>query len=222
MRNLFLLLLFANLLLLGWIFWVDPEPLAPVRPTGANELATFGRASPVAAPPVVPDDASAKCFFIGPVPDLSVARQLSASLAERGIRAEPVPRVGRVWLGHWVQIQGFADRELAEAARQHLLRAGLPDAYVMQDGPITIISLGVFRERGRAERVIDVARTAGFKAVVRERVRTATEYWLLSDQASSQQAALGELAASLDRILRAETGPCPPVANSASGSVAPE
>lgn len=222
MRNLFLLLLFANLLLLGWIFWVDPELPVPVRATGANELATFRRVSPAAAEPLVPDEASPKCFFIGPVPDLSVARQLSASLAERGIKAEPVPRVGQVWLGHWVQIQGFADRELAEAARQRLLKAGLPDAYVMQDGPASIISLGVFRERGRAERVIEAVRTAGFKAVMRERVRTTTEYWLLSDQASSQQAALGALAAGLDRILRAETGPCPPVANSASGSVAPE
>jgi hypothetical protein len=221
-RNLFLILLFANLLLLSWIFWVDPEPPVPVRAAGPNQLALFGLARPAAAERPAPDDASPRCYFLGPVPDLSAAQQLSASLAERGIKVEPVSRAGRVWVGHWVQIQGFADREVAEAARQRLLGAGLPDAYVMQDGPINIISLGVFRERSRAERVIEAARTAGFEAVLRERVRATAEYWLLFDQAESQQAALGELAPGLDRILRAEAGPCPPVAYSASGSVAPE
>jgi hypothetical protein len=220
-RNLFLIFLFANLLLLGWIFWVDPEPPFP-RAAGLNELAMFGTASPATTEPLVADDVSPQCFFIGPLPALSAAQQLSASLAERGVRAEPVPRAGRIWLGHWVQIPGFADREAAEVARQRLLKAGLPDAYVMQEGLVSIISLGVFRERGRAERVIDAARTAGFKAVMRERVRTAAEYWLLFAQASDQQVALGELAVGLDRILRAETGPCPPVANSTPGSVAPE
>lgn len=219
MRNLFLTLLFANLLLLGWVFWVDPESPVPVRATGANELAIFGETTTGVAGPSTPVDVASQCLFIGPVPDPNAAQQLSVSLAKKGIKAEPVPREGRVWVGHWVQIQGFADRELAEAARQRLLEAGLPDAYAMQDGPISIISLGVFRERGRAERVIEAARLAGFKAVMRERIRTTTEYWLVSDQAGGQQVALGELAAGFDRILRAESGPCPPPA---PASVAPE
>jgi cell division septation protein DedD len=218
-RNLFLALLFANLLLLGWVFWVDPEPPVPVRATGANQLAVFGETTSGLAEPSTPVDVASQCLFIGPVPDRNAAQQLSVSLAKQGINVEPVPREGRVWVGHWVQIQGFADRDLAEAARQRLLQAGLPDAYVMQDGLITIISLGVFRERGRAERVIEAARLAGFQATMRERVRNATEYWVVSGQAGGQQVALGELAAGFDRILRAESGPCPP---SASGSVAPE
>jgi hypothetical protein len=218
-RNLFLTLLFANLLLLGWVVWVDPELPLPVPATGANELAIFGEKTPGVAEPSTPVDIASQCLFIGPVPDPNAARQLSISVAEQGIKAEPVPREGRVWVGHWVQIQGFADRGLADAAHQRLLQAGLPDAYVMQDGPISIISLGVFREQGRAERVIEAARQAGFEAVMQDRVRTAMEYWVVSDQASGQQVALGKLAAGFDRILRAESGPCPP---SASGSVAPE
>lgn len=219
MRNLFLTLLFANLLLLGWISWVDPELTAPVRATQAKELAISGQASPGSADPSAPADVASQCLFIGPVPDLNAARQLSASLAGQGIKAELFPREGRVWVGHWVQIQGFAGRELADAARQRLLNAGVPDAYVMQDGLTSIISLGVFREQGRAERVIEAARRAGFKAVMRDRVRSATEYWLVSDRPGDQQVALGELAAGFDRILRAESGPCPP---STAGSVAPE
>jgi hypothetical protein len=208
-RNLFLVLLLANLLLLSWVFWVDPEPPVLSRAEGAKQLAMLGQASLGANSSPYPGDASSQCLFIGPVTDLKVAQQLSTSLAERDIRAEPVLRERRVWMGHWVQIPGFADRMAAEAARKSLLEAGLPDAYVMDDGPVTIISLGVFRERGRAERVIEVARLGGFKAVMRERVRTAEEPWLVSDQVSGQQVALGELAAGVDRILRAEAGPCP-------------
>jgi hypothetical protein len=208
MRNFFLILLFANLLLLAWMFWVDPEPRVAARAMLVNELAVFGKAAPVAAVTPNPVDARSDCLFVGPVPDLNAAQQLSASLAARGVKVEPVPREGRVWLGHWVQIQGFVDRAAAEVARESLLKAGLPDAYVMQDGLLNIVSLGVFRERERAESVVEDARQAGFEALMRERIRTATEYWLMSSQASGQPAALGELAASFDRILRAETGPC--------------
>jgi SPOR domain len=220
-RNVFLLLLLANLLLLGWVFWADPEPPVPGLQRAADELAIFGQAEPAVVDPAA--GTSSQCLYIGPMPDLGAAQQLSSTLAERGIRAEPVAREGRVWLGHWVQIQGFADRAMADAARQRLLDAGLPDAYVMPDGPANIISLGVFRERGRAERVVEAARQAGFRAVMRDRVRTATEYWLAAGQSGGdQRAALGDLAANFDRILRTELGPCPAPAGSAFGAVAPE
>lgn len=220
MRNVFLLLLFANLLLLGWVFWADPELPVAASLRGGNELAIFGQAESAVAD--APAGASSQCLFIGPMPDLGAAQQLSAALAKRDIRVEPVARQVRVWLGHWVQIQGFADREMADAARQRLLAAGLPDAYVMQDGPLNIVSLGVFRERGRAERVVEAAREAGFRAVMRDRVRTGTEYWLASGRPGSQRAALGELAANFDRILRTELGPCPTPAVTDSEAVAPE
>lgn len=211
MRNVFLILLLANLLLLGWQLWVDPEPPVVVQMAGANELVVYGQASSRAAAGPGSADKSPQCLYIGPVPDADAARQLSGVLAKRGIQASPVTREGRVWLGHWVQVQGFSDKRSAETARQRLLGASLPDAYVMQDGSATIISLGVFRERDRAERVIEAARQAGFKAVMRERVRAAAEYWLVSDQASGQQAALKDLAIGYDRILRVENAACPAV-----------
>lgn len=222
MRNFFLILLLANLLLLAWLFWVDPEPPVAMQATGANELAIYGQPSSRAAAGSDSGDESTHCIYIGPVSDLDAAQQLAGALAKRGVEARPVTREGRVWLGHWVQIQGFADKEVAETARRRLLGAGLPDAYVMQDGPVTIISLGVFREQGRAERVIEAARQAGFTAVMKERVRAAAEYWLVSALANGQPAALKDLAVGYDRILRAETAPCPAGLNSMPGTVEPE
>lgn len=221
-RNIFLILLLANLLLIGWQLWVDPEPPATVRETVTNELAIYEQESPAVTAGRRGVDVSSQCVYIGPVPDARAAQQLAVALASKGIRAEPIPREARVWLGHWVQVQEFADKERAEIARQRLLAGGLPDAYVMQDGPMTIISLGVFRERDRAERVIEAARRAGFTAVMRDRVRTAAEYWLVSDLVSGQQAVLRDIAVGYDRILRTKSLPCPATADLMSESVAPE
>lgn len=222
MRNLFLILLFVNLLLLGWQLWVDPESSADISLAGSSELLIYGQqgSGAPAAPGKVAT--SAQCVYIGPVPDAAAAQQLQGILAEREISAQPVMREGQVWVGHWVQVQGFADKDLAEAARQRLLAADLPDAYLMQDGATTIISLGVFRERARAERVREAARRAGFATVMKERVRAAAEYWLVSGLASDQQAALKDLGMADDRILRAESAPCPPLSAPLSGAVAPE
>lgn len=222
MRNLFLILLLANLLLLGWALWVDPEPPLVTQSAGANELAIYGQLNPRASAGVGAGETSSQCVYIGPVPDGDAAQQLSATLAERGIKAEPIMRDGRVWLGHWVQVQGFTGKDQAEATRQRLLGAGLPDAYVMQDGLVTVVSLGVFREEDRAKTVIEAARRAGITAVMKERVRNAPEYWLVSGPTSGQQAVLRDLAIGYDRILRAESLPCPVSADLVPGPVAPE
>ncbi len=222
MRNLFLILLLVNLLLLGWQLWVDPEPSADISLAGSGELLAYGQQGSGAAAGSGQAGTSAQCVYIGPVPDAAAAQQLLGVLAERKISAQPVMREGQVWLGHWVQVQGFADKDLAEAARQRLLTAGLPDAYLMQDGAVTVISLGVFRERTRAERVREAARRAGFATVMKERIRATAEYWLVADLPSGQQVALKDLGMADDRILRAEGGPCPLLPVPLSGAVAPE
>lgn len=216
------MLLLANLLLLGWVLWVDPVPPVVLQAPDANELSIFGPSSPRTATGADAVDPSSQCVYVGPVPDASAAQQLSAALAKRGIEARAVLREARVWLGHWVQVQGFVDKEQAEIARQRLLGSGLPDAYVMQDGPVAVISLGVFRELDGAEDVIEAARRAGVQAVMRERYKTAAEYWLVSDPGSDQQALLRDLAVGYDRILRAESLPCPAATDLMPGPVAPQ
>lgn len=222
MRNIFLMLLLANLLLFGWVLWIDPAPPVTLQVTDTNELLIYGPSNSRPSTGADAVDSSSHCVYIGPVPDASAAQRLSAALAKRGINASAVPREARVWLGHWVQVRGFVDKEQAEIARQRLLGAGLPDAYVMQDGPVAVISLGVFRELDGAEDVIEAARRAGVQAVLRERYKTAAEYWLVSDPGSDQQALLRDLAVGYDRILRAESLPCPASTDLMPGPVAPQ
>lgn len=218
MRNLFLTLVLANLLLLAWQFWVEPSPPVPVTGDG---LALFGdgkgstpRSVPGQAEPAAASDVAAAavaagtCFRLGPLPDSTAAQQGSRSLADRGIDATPIARDAQLWLGHWVQISGFDSVPAAESARERLVAGGIPDALIMQDGPQPMISLGVFRDRNRADRVASAARRLGFEVGMRDRYRPGVEQWLLVRPRAGQALLPADLSLAGDRIMRAEPAPC--------------
>lgn len=217
MRNLFLSLVLANLLVLAWQYWVDPEPL-PAMSTGSGDLALFGATRvPVPAAgansPFSPEVADAnlpagKCFRLGPLPDSAAAQQAAQNLAGRGIDATPIARDAPLWLGHWVQISGFESVAAAETARERLVTGGLADALLMQDGPQPMISLGVFRERSRADRVASTARNLGFVVGMRDRYRPGVEQWLLVRPRPGQSFGSSDLSLAGDRIMRTEPATC--------------
>ena len=188
MRNVFLTLVLANLLMLAWQFWVDPAPSgtavlggpdglvglskgadpdstgAPLQP-GTTEAADAARLAPA-------------CGWV-PWPTAAAAQQAWSSWQPGGStpsRLRGIPRSG------WAtgsRSAGFASVPDAETARQRLMAGGLADAYLMQDGAQPMISLGVFRDRGRADRVAGAARSLGFEVVMRDRYRPTVEQWLL-------------------------------------------
>ena len=219
MRNLFLMLVLANLFLLAWHFWVEPAPavgpatdqpgLAVFNQPLAPPAATAGRpaSAPVSPPDLAPTD-SAGCLRVGPWADGAAAQQAGQRLSARGVQAVPIARETRLWLGHWVQISGFASPAAAEVARQRLIAGGLADAYLMQDGTRPILSLGVFRERARADQVAGTARRLGFEVDLRARYRPAVEQWLLIRPRVEQQLRPEDLQLGDDRILRMESAPC--------------
>ena len=213
MRNVFLALILANVLLLAWQSWVDPAPPTAVRP-GTDDLAVFtsGSKPNVAWPgtgkagaPLAP---SGTCLRVGPLATTAAAQQAEAQLAARGIDAVPFARDAQAWLGHWVQIGGFASVPAAETARQRLSAGGLPDVYLMQDGAQPMISLGVFRDRSGADRVAKAARTLGFEVTLRDRYRPAVEQWLLIRPRPGQNLGPADLSLAGDRIMRTESTGC--------------
>ena len=221
MRNVLLTLVLANLLLLAWQFWVDPAPPVP-SVTGPGSLVLFsagaGRtagaplASQTGAPIPEPGIAAAPppgtCLRVGPLPNAAAAQQAGERLVVRGIDAIPIARDTQLWLGHWVQIGGFASVPAAETARPRLVAGGLADAYLMQDGTQPMISLGVFRDRGRADRIARAARTLGFEVSMRDRYRPAVEQWLLIRPRPDQKPGPLDLSLAGDRIMRIESAPC--------------
>lgn len=218
MRNLFLSLVLANLLVLAWQYWVDPAT-EPAMSTGRGDLALFDAtrvpsgAVAGANLPVYPEVAginlrAGKCFRLGPLPDSTAAQQAAQNLAGRGIDATPIARDAPLWLGHWVQISGFGSVAAAETARDRLIAGGIADALLMQDGLQPMISLGVFRERTRADRVANMARNLGFVVGMRDRYRPGVEHWLLVRPRPGQSLAPSDLSLAGDRIMRTEPATC--------------
>ena len=226
MRNIFLALILANVLMLAWQFWVNPASPTSVLP-GTEELVAFSTGSQpnVAWPgtgkvgaPLAP---SGTCLRVGPLATAAAAQQAEEQLAARGIDAIAFARDAQVWLGHWVQIGGFASVPAAETARQRLSAGGLPDAYLMQDGAQPMISLGVFRDRSGADSVATMARTLGFEATLRDRYRPAVEQWLLIRPRPGQNLGPADLSLAGDRIMRTESTGCDGVGASSLPATGP-
>lgn len=221
MRNVLLTLVLANLLLLAWQYWVDTAPPVP-SVTGTGGLVLFGAgADRTGGAPLsgqtgasIPEPRTAEtpppdsCLRVGPLANTAAAQQATVRLAARGIDAIPIARDTQLWLGHWVQIGGFASVPAAETARQRLVAGGLADAYLMQDGTQPMISLGVFRDRSRADRVAGAARTMGFEVSMRDRYRPTVEQWLLIRPRPDQKPGPLDLSLAGDRIMRTESAPC--------------
>ncbi len=213
MRSVLLTLILANVLMLAWQFWVDPAPPAPVL-AGPDDLVAFtagarpndGWSAPSTTEVAAPRPGA--CLRLGPVPTAAAAQQALEQLAARGIDAAPIARDAQVWLGHWVQIGGFASVTAAETARRRLTSGGLADAYLMQDGVQPMLSLGVFRDRSGADRVASAARTLGFEVSMRDRYRPAVEQWLLIRPRPGQTLGPADVSLAGDRIMRTESTVC--------------
>jgi hypothetical protein len=214
-RNLFLALLLANLLFLAWRQWIAP-PDVP-----AERLRSFASEPPVAAlravgapVPAAGTDTSAGdgapggCFRIGPLSDGQLADTLRARLAATGATVGLATEDGQVWVGHWVQLESVATREEADQAVARLAAGGLPDAYVLQTAPPFSISLGVFRDRERADAVAAAASRLGFKPRLTDRFRSGLQYWLAVSVPPGRSLPLEQLGRESGQILRAEAVSC--------------
>lgn len=231
MRNLFLALLLANLLFAGWRLWIAPPevpsrqlkaagreaelrvvaaPQAAAPEGAASDRAAAAVASsepvgPAAAAPGAGDAAS--CSRLGPIDDGQFADTLRATLAARGLRATTVVEAGQVWVGHWVQLESVPTREAADRMVARLAEGGLPDAYVFQSQPPFSVSLGVFREKERADRVAAAAAALGFHPEVTDRYRSGAQYWLFL-QAAPEALQLGDLAREAGPEPKVQPVPC--------------
>lgn len=232
MRNLFLALVLANLLFAGWRLWIAPPEVPPrqLQATGREAELRVVAASQAAAPEGDAGDqaaaavagsepataagtgapgvgGAASCSRLGPIGDGQFADTLRATLAARGLRATTVVEAGQVWVGHWVQLESVPTREAADRMVARLAEGGLPDAYVFQSQPPFSVSLGVFREKERADKVAAAAAALGFHPQVTDRYRSGAQYWLFL-QAAPEALQLGDLARNAGPEPKLEPVPC--------------
>ncbi len=199
MRALFLLLLLANLLFAAWVQWVAPPRVttagrATPSATDASEIRLLREAQPTDEPAAVESgsaaldlaDAALNCVSAGPYLERPLAEQAEARLQRLGFAVRLRESRDNVRTGDWVRVEDLATPEDAANALAQLQAAGIADAYVLTDeAPATVISLGVFTDRARAEQVAIIARMAGFEPRTVERLRESDVFWLDIDRQAS-------------------------------------
>ncbi len=119
------------------------------------------------------------CVSIGPFTENSDAERVLADYRGEGMRATLRTTEGQVFVGHWVQIRDIANRTTADRMLAQLIEGGLTDAYLVptEDEGLKI-SLGLFGDISRAERVELQAESLDMDADISPRMRDATVYFV--------------------------------------------
>lgn len=194
MKNLLMLLVLANVIYFLWEKFVEKTedmgvvvvnesvlgpPLSVSKSTFAEAATSVGavlgsgRSSDLAA--VV----GRSCVSIGPFKTNGEADGALAEYENEGMRASVRTTQGQVFVGHWVQIRNIPDRDAGNAILEQLRIGGLGDAYLVPtDDDGLKISLGLFGEMSRAERVELQAKSLDLNADITPRMRDATVFFV--------------------------------------------
>jgi hypothetical protein len=186
-RIAFFALLFANLVYFAWAQWIDAPRPPPTNEAIAHlpqlklvdELPASKQPQPNTARKTALTQPTA-CLSVGPFGDIGNSAQAAALLRAKGFdpkqRAEAAPTT----VGYWVYVSGLKTQADADKALATLEKSGIKDARVMPETPDAgrRLSLGLYSERGRADRRAKAVRQAGLDAEVAERKLPGTVYWV--------------------------------------------
>lgn len=194
MKNLLLLLILANILYFTWerfvekpaesgVAVVDESALGPPLDVSSNPM--FAAANSVGA--VLgsgkPSDLAAlvgrSCVTIGPFKTGAEADGALVIYEAEGMRSSVRTTQGQVFVGHWVQIRDIPDKAAGNVMLDKLREGGLGEAYLVKDGDTSYkISLGLFGEMPRAERIELQAKSMDLPASISPRMREATVFFV--------------------------------------------
>ncbi len=193
MRAFFVLMLAANLLLLGWFMFGQEEQeqvAQPPRPVSGTltllseaapdllgeDVADEERDSPSDPPAQSMSRPSAElaCYLSQPFDDQRDARQLrDAAGGAAEVQESPESEL----VGHWVYLPPTDDLAVARETVERLREAGIEDVQVVGEAAYrNAISLGVFSSAERARARQQAMQESGFPAEVGERYRSVTRY----------------------------------------------
>jgi len=194
-RTAFFLLLFLNVIFLAWARWIDtPQEVRPTAslstlpPLTLSKDATAATGGPAgeaggdgSRPRIV------QCVSLGPFNDLTRAARSAVALRAKGLDPQQRAEEGEARDGYWVFIGDIESDVQQAAVLRSLEQASITDAQPMprteEDG--RRVSVGLFSDRGRAERRAKAVSRLGFKADITERRRTGTFYWIDVDLAQA-------------------------------------
>ena len=186
---------------------VDEELESLNTDSGAAEVATVSLTGE-ASQPETPKLAD-RCLKIGPFSRIADAANVRDVLESRDMQVNQVTEEGQVWMGHWVQVIGLGDTEATEKAREKLLSGGIEDVYVLPGDPENRISLGVFRLRSSANRLVAQAGDLGLRTRIDDRYQPGSNHWLRVRMAGDRSLQAGEFKGDAGQIVRTDSFECP-------------
>ena len=194
MKNLLLLLLLANILyfLWGWFAEESPQPgvaiveesdlgppLEATADRSAEAIASVGAVLGSGEPSDIEAVMGRSCVTVGPFRAIADADAAQTRITGAGMRAQLRSAVGKVFVGHWVQIRDIENRASGNRMLDKLHDGGLGDAYLVETEDEGIkISLGLFGDINGAEKIELQARGLGLDAVIAPRMVDGTVYFV--------------------------------------------
>jgi|HubBroStandDraft_2_1064218.scaffolds.fasta_scaffold136850_2 hypothetical protein len=229
MRALLILLVFLNLAFAAWALLID----RPVYPPAAHDLSHLPKllltseslpgANPAtsAAQGGTTSTPPAHCVTVGPFSDIAGSAAAAELLKTRGFTPVQRDESGEDLIDYWVYLDLPSE---AEATRilQKLRAGGLADARIMPATTTTEtrrVSVGLFTERGGAERRSRQVKTLALTPVISEAHQSQATYWVDINLASPSQivSTEGLLPSAVDGA-HLEIRDCPAAASSAPPS----
>jgi hypothetical protein len=193
MRNLLMLLAVANILYFWWNrFVAEPDqsgvaiveeselgpPLAVSRSSVAEAATSVGAVLGSGMPSDLAAVVGRSCVSIFFKTNAEADDAITAFESE-GMRASLRTTQGQVFVGNWVQIRNIPDLKVGAAMIEKLRAGGIADAYLMDDGAGQYkISLGLFGEMSRAEKVELQAKSLDLPADITPRMRDAAIFYV--------------------------------------------
>lgn len=194
MKNILMALVLANVLYYLWGRFIEEPnesgvvvvnvadlgpPLNVSRSTVAEAATSVGAVLGSGKPSDLAAVVGRSCVSIGPFKSNAEAEGAVADYVNDGMRASVRTTQGQVFVGHWVQIRNIPDRDAGNAILEQLRIGGLGDAYLVPtDDEGLKISLGLFGEMSRAERVELQAKSLDLQADITPRMRDATVFFV--------------------------------------------
>lgn len=194
MKNLLLLLLLANILYFMWGMFTEEPPKPGTAIVDEAELGppldvTAGRdTESVASVGAVlgsgePSDLEAvvgrSCVTVGPFKVKTDADSAGLAFSQEGMNTRVRSTRGQIFVGHWVQIRDVENEAQANEMLEQLTAGGLTDAYLVRTEDEGLkISLGLFGDLERAEKIELEARSLDLPADIKPRTADRTIFFV--------------------------------------------
>jgi len=225
MKNLLLLLVLANVLYFLWglyrqepdlpgVVVIDERELGPPLEVAAQpdqeSVASVGAILGAGQPSDLEAVVGRSCVTVGPFKEEADASVAILDYSSEGLKSAVRSAEAEIFVGHWVQIRDVESESSAGDVLDVLSEGGLSDAYIVRTEDEGLkISLGVFDDMDRAERVELQARSLGLEADISPRMAERTVHFVDIGLPPGRGAGAIVEQYGEDRVLLREQATCP-------------